>query len=107
MKLTKEEFRALIMLYMANVDGEIHPNEVKVMLRKTDTNTYDRIMKLFSEMDENQVLECIHENKEVYANTEESRMELITDMFVVIDADNEITTKEEEILRAMEMVLAK
>jgi uncharacterized tellurite resistance protein B-like protein len=107
MKLTKEEFKALIMLYLANVDGEIHPNEVKVMLKKTDSNTYDRIVKLFSELNENQVLDCIHENKEVYANTEESRMELITDMFAVIDADYEITTKEEEILRALEEVLAK
>lgn len=34
--MTKEEFKVLVMLYVANVDGHIHKNEVEQMLEKTD-----------------------------------------------------------------------
>ena len=32
MELNKEEFKTLVMLYAANIDGHIQPEEVEVML---------------------------------------------------------------------------
>ena len=34
MILTKEEFKVLIMLYVSNIDGQIHEDEVEVMLER-------------------------------------------------------------------------
>lgn len=107
MKLTKDEFKVLVMLYLANVDGEIHSEEIKVMLRKTDCVTVNRIEKLFSEMSDIEVLDCIRENKEAYANTEKSRLELIADMIAIMEADEVYTAMEERALRDLEMVLAQ
>ena len=35
MKLNKEEFKVMAMLYAANIDGNIQSEEVKIMLEKT------------------------------------------------------------------------
>ena len=107
MKLTKDEFKVLVMLYLANVDGEIHSEEIKVMLRKTDCVTVNRIEKLFSEMSDFEIVDCIRENKEAYANTEKSRLELIADMIAIMEADEVYTAMEERALRDLEMVLTQ
>ena len=37
MTLTKEEFKTLVMLYAANIDGNIQSEEVKIMLEAVST----------------------------------------------------------------------
>ena len=39
MILGKEEFKVLVMLYAANIDGNIQSEEVKVMLQKSGFDT--------------------------------------------------------------------
>ena len=41
MTLNKEEFKTLVMLYAANIDGNVKSEEVKVMLEKTDFETVE------------------------------------------------------------------
>lgn len=106
MKLTKEEFKVMLMLYVANVDGNIQSEEVHVMLEKTDFDTVDRVEKLFSKMNDAQALDCIRENKEAYAAKEEDRLSLMADMVSVIEADEKCTAMEEQMVRSLRMVLA-
>lgn len=106
MKLNKKEFKVLMMLYAANVDGNIQSEEVKVMLEKTDFDTVDKVEKLFAKMSDMEVLDCIRENKAQYAATEADRDELLSDLSAIINADERCTAMEGQLMRAMKHVLS-
>ena len=105
MILNKEEFKTLVMLYAANIDGNIKSEEVKVMLEKTGFDTVEKVEKLFDKMSDLEVLECIRENKAQYAATEADRLDLIHDLCAIIEADEKCTAMEEQMVRGMRRVL--
>ena len=105
MKLTKDEFRVMVMRYAANIDGSIQPEEVKVMLQKSDFDTVEKVEKLFAKMSDMEVLECIRENKAQYAATEADRLDLIHNLSTIIEADEKSTAMEEQIVRAITRML--
>ena len=105
MTLNKEEFKTLVMLYAANIDGNIKSEEVKVMLEKTGFETVEKVEKLFDKMSDLEVLECIRENKAQYAATEADRLDLIHDLCAIIEADEKCTVMEEAMVRAMRRVM--
>ena len=105
MTLNKEEFKTLVMLYAANIDGNIKSEEVKVMLQKSDFDTVEKVEKLFDKMSDTEVLECIRENKAQYAATEADRLDLIHDLCAIIEADDKCTVMEEHMVRELRRVL--
>ena len=105
MILNKEEFKTLVMLYAANIDGNIQSEEVKVMLEKTGFDTVKKVEKMFAKMRDMEVLDCIRENKAQYAATEADRMSLIHDLCVIIEADEKSTAMEGQMVRAMRRLL--
>ena len=105
MTLNKEEFKTLVMLYAANVDGTIQSEEVKVMLEKSGFDTVEKMENLFDKMNDAEVLDCIRENKALYAATEDDRMDMIADFCAIIEADEKCTMMEEQMLKAMRRLL--
>ena len=105
MKLSKEEFKVLAMLYAANIDGNIQSEEVRVMLQKSDFDTVEKVEKLFEKMSDIEVLECIRENKALYASTEVERLDLIADLCAIIEADEKCTVMEEMMVNALRRML--
>ena len=105
MELNKEEFKVLVMLYAANIDGNIQSEEVKVMLEKSGFDTVEKVEKLFGKMNDIEVLNCIRENKAHFAATEADRLDLIHDLCSVIEADEKVSVMEEMMVRAMRRVL--
>jgi len=105
MTLNKEEFKTLVMLYAANIDGIIQSEEVKVMLEKSGFDTVEKMEKLFAKMSDVEVLDCIRENKGQYAATEADRLDLMRDLCAIIEADEKTTVMEEQMVRAMRRVL--
>ena len=105
MTLNKEEFKTLVMLYAANIDGNIQSEEVKVMLQKTGFDTVEKVEELFDKMNDLEVLECIRENKAQHAATEDDRIELIHDLCEIIEADEKCTAIEEQMVRMIRRVL--
>ena len=105
MILSKQEFKVLVMLYAANIDGNIQSEEVKVMLEKTDFDIVEKVEKLFDKMSDMEVLACIRENKAQYAATEADRLDLIHDCCAIIEADEKTTMLEEQMIRAMGRLL--
>lgn len=105
MTLNKDEFKVMVMLYAANIDGNIQSEEVKVMLKKTDFDTVENVEKLFAKMSDMEVLECIRENKALYAATESDRMDLIANVCAVIEADEVCSVMEEQVVRGIRRVL--
>ena len=105
MTLNKEEFKTLVMLFAANIDGNIKSEEVKVMLQKSDFDTVEKVEKLFDKMSDMEDLECIRENKAQYAATEADRLDLIHDLCAIIEADEKCTVMEEQMVRELRRVL--
>lgn len=105
MELNKEEFKALVMLYAANIDGNIQSEEVKVMLKKTSFDTLEKVEKLFNKMSDMEVLNCIREHKARFAATEADRLDLIHDCRAIIEADAKRTVMEEHLMRALRGIL--
>ena len=105
MTLNKEEFKTLLMLYAANIDGSIRSEEVKVMLQKSGFDTVEKVEKLFDKMSDMEVLDCIRENKAQYAASETDRLDLIHDLCAIIEADERVSTMEEQMVRSMRRLL--
>ena len=66
MELSKEEFKVLVMLYVANSDGHVNPEEVRAMLERTSPKVYAEMKIKFSKMKDVEVLQCIEEYKKHY-----------------------------------------
>ncbi len=105
MTLTKEEFKTLVMLYAANIDGNIQSEEVRIMLEKSGFDTVEKMEHIFAKMNDAEALECIRENKPFYAETEAGRLEIIHDICEIIEADEKCTLIEEQMVREMRRVL--
>lgn len=105
MTLNKEEFKTLVMLYAANIDGNIQSDEVKVMLEKTGFKTVDKMEKMFAKMNDAEALAVIRENKPLYVATEGDRIDLIADLCAIIEADEKCTAMEDAMVRTMRRVI--
>ena len=105
MTLNKEEFKTLVMLYAANIDGNIQSDEVKGMLEKTGFETVDKMEKMFAKMNDAEALAVIRENKPLYVATEGDRIDLMADLCAIIEADEKCTMMEEQMVRAMGKIL--
>jgi len=106
MKLNKEEFKVMAMLYAANIDGNIQSEEVKIMLEKTDFDTVEKVEKLFDKMSDTEILDCIRENKAQNAAAEADKQELMNDLRAIIEADEKVSLMENQICKALEHILA-
>ena len=105
MTLNKEEFKTLLMLYAANIDGNIKSEEVKVMLEKSGFETVEKMENLFAKMSDAEVLNTIRENKPLYAATEGDRIDILADLCAIIEADEKCTVMEEQMVNAMRRIL--
>lgn len=105
MTLNKEEFKTLVMLYAANIDGNVQSEEVKVMLEKTGFETVDKMERMFAKMNDAEALAVIRENKPLYVATEGDRIELLADLCAIIEADEKCTAIEDTMVRTMRRVL--
>ena len=105
MELNKEEFKTLVMLYAAGIDGNVHPDEVEVMLEKADEATFKKMNKMAKKMSDAEIIDSIRENKGVFAATEQDRERLLNDIRSVIEADERRTPMENYLLKAVEKIL--
>jgi tellurite resistance protein len=105
MTLNKEEFKTLVMLYAANIDGNIKSEEVKVMLERCGFDTVEKMEKLFAKMSDAEALAVIRENKPLYVSTEGDRLDLFADLCAIIEADEKCTPIEEQMVRTLRRML--
>lgn len=101
MKLTKEEFKVLVMLYAASIDGNIHEDEVEVMLERTTPDVLKRVKKQFSKMSDAEVLDCMADGKQTFASTEEAKAEVLSSIRSIINADEKASTIEEQLYKTL------
>lgn len=102
---TKEEFKVLVMLYAANIDSNIHQNEVDRILEKTDAATYEKVRKMFKNMGDTEILSCIQENKVQYLADPAEKQQLLDDVHSIIAADGRHSAMENQLIRELKRVL--
>ena len=107
MELNKEEFKTLVMLYAANIDGHIQPEEVEVMLEKADETTFKKMCKVVKKMGDSEIIDTIRENKNLFAATESERGQLLSDLRSIIEADEKSSPMENYLLKAVEKLLKR
>ncbi len=105
MTLTKNEFKTLVMLYAANIDGKIQPEEVEVMLEKADETSFQKMNKLFKKMGDAEIIDCIRANKEQYISSADDSAQLMDDFRSVIEADEKCSQMETYLFKAIEKIL--
>ena len=105
MELSKEEFKVLVMLYVANSDGRVSLDEVHAMLERTSPKVYAEMKTRFAKMNDVEVLQCIEEHKNRYLTTDADRQELLSDLKAVVEADGKLLPVEEYLLLGVEEVI--
>ncbi len=106
MVLNKEEFEVLVMLYAANTDGNIQPEEVDVILEKANADSFKKVGRLFKDMGDAEVIDCIRDHKQQFVPTKEDVQRLMVDFRSIIEADNHCSTLEKYMLNAIEKILS-
>ena len=105
MRINRNKFKTLLLLYAANIDGQVHPDEVKVILKNMDSKNFEKLMMEFGKMSDLEILECIRENKDKYAATPADRLKLLEELRTVIAADDKCTSMEEFLYRNIDKLL--
>lgn len=105
MILTKDEFKVLIMLYVSNIDGQIHEDEVNVMLERVDAVTFNNVKKLFKKMNDTEIVDCININKAKFLVTDSDRQQLLNDLKAVVAADEHCSAMEKYIVNALSKII--
>lgn len=102
--LTKEEFMLMAMLYVANADGKIQPDEIRTMVDRFDAKTVADLRRRFNTMNDAAVLDCLNANKHHFADNEQSRNVLLAELRGIVEADGRSTQMEDYVLHAVEQL---
>lgn len=105
MEVTKEEFQIMLMLYVANIDGKKHTDELRLILEKSNPTVYTKTNRMFQKMNDAEVLQLIEDNKHKYAVTQEERQQLLDDLHAIIEADGRLMSIEEHVVRTIAKIL--
>lgn len=105
-ELTKEEFLLLVMLYAANIDGKIQPEEWQSIRGKYDAEMIQRMHRQFEKMKDAEILECIEQNKHRLLTSEADRQHLLDELRCIVESDEKSAPMEVYLLNVVEQLLA-
>ena len=100
--MKEEELMITLLLYVANIDGKINPDEVRVMLERFDAATVAEVRRKFNKLNDAEVLQLVEENKNLVSDKDQ----LIADLRTIVQADAKILPMEEYVLGEIERLLA-
>ena len=103
--MTKEEFKVLLMLYAASIDGNANNDELEVILEKTDKGAFDRIKKKYLKMSDSELLDCLLDYKNVYLCSQEDRQQMLDDINEIFSIDDHYSAMEHHLFRVIKKVL--
>ena len=102
----KDDFVILTMLYVANVDGKIQPDEIRAMLEHFEPSKVAEVRRKFNKMNDAELIRCIEDNKERLLPTAADKTQLMQDLQKIVEVDGHRLPIEEYILQAVEALLA-
>ena len=99
---TKKEFLGYLMLYAANMDGNITQKEWQIIYAKVGQKTCEKILEQFAEDSEYECLQKILKYKEKHFNTADGTKEIVKEMTNVFFSDKKISNIEQHVLNMIE-----
>lgn len=105
MTTNKEEFKSMVMLYAANIDGNIRTEEVEIMLEHADPTTFKKTRQMFKKMGDAEVLDYIRDYRKQFATTDEEKSQLMKDFRSVIESDDHCSQMEKYLYKAIEKLI--
>lgn len=103
--LSKKEFEIFLMLYAANVDGNISKDELKIILSNTDKETYDFVNDYFQSHNDAECLDIIKENKAKHILSIGDKASILSDIHDIFVVDNLFDNMERLIMRNLNRFL--
>ncbi|MBL7827006.1 MAG: hypothetical protein JNJ57_10275 [Saprospiraceae bacterium] len=101
-----EEFHAFVMLYAANVDGNISAKEETCATSGLSETQCATVKSVFNACDDNQALQVIFSYQDQYWATPEDRDKVISDMVKVFDTDGKHSAMEHVMKHMFERLLS-
>lgn len=101
----QEEFMIMLMLYAANIDGKIKPDELKVVLEKFDALKVVEVRQKFNKMNDEEVLNYIVNQKDSILDSQEKKSTMMMELRRIIESDGKKLPIEELLLCEMERLL--
>lgn len=101
----QEEFMIILMLYAANIDGKIKPDELKVVLEKFDALKVVEVRQKFNKMNDEEVLNFIVNQKDSILDSQEKKSAMMMELRRIIESDGKKLPIEELLLCEMERLL--
>lgn len=105
MTLNKTQFETILLLYAANIDGQLHADELQIILGKTAPEDFAQTKKMFDKMGDWEILECIRENKNQFVATDAERQQLLDELKKMMGADDRNTSMEVRMYKSIEKIL--
>jgi hypothetical protein len=96
---SRNEFMVFTMLYAANVDSHITPDEEELMQQKVPTERYQEIRDTFKGCSDYKCIETILSYRDKYFATEEDHQQLMDAMKAVFESDHRYTGLERHVMR--------
>ena len=95
----------MLMLYAANIDGKIKPDELKVVLEKFDALKVVEVRQKFNKMNDEEVLNYIVNQKDSILDSQEKKSAMMMELRRIIESDGKKLPIEELLLCEMERLL--
>lgn len=106
MMLAKDEFKALVLLYLAKSNGFIHEDEFSLMFEKADNVTFNNVRRMFGQMSDVEILECVDLNKARFLVTDHERWQMLNDLKSLVSAALHPSPMEVFICEELDKVIA-
>lgn len=101
----KQELKIYILLLCANADSVKSKEEIELIKSKTDSETFDKIFKEFSQDTEDEGLAKIDENIQLHYISRNELIELQNEISEVFFSDNVITMMEKNLARILDNII--
>jgi hypothetical protein len=102
---TYAEFHAFTMLFAANADGEITPDERNLIISTLPLEEYDHIKSVFMDCDDNQAIEIILSYRDKYCSTQADKDKILADMQEVCNTNESVKQIERGVLQMFKRML--
>lgn len=76
------------MLYAANADGKITPEEGALIIPTLSREDYDKVKAIFYKCDDAKALEIIMSYRDKYCSTQAEKDKILADMLAIYNADD-------------------
>ena len=104
---TYAEFHAFVMLYAANTDGNISPEEENLIIPTLTASEYIRIKSIFMACADTDALDIIFSYKEKYCKTQADKDKILADMLEIYKANVGLEQIERGVLHIFERMLCQ